>query len=118
LNTTFLTTLFCGWITNSSGFNTDFVYSQDDNTGQEYLADYGLGAMTTLTYTLDQGLWGHPVEFGFQLGLLNGNTDIVTPPTSCGIDTYHGLISDCQDGPGVNPAAAVCARHLRHRHRC
>ena len=85
----------------SSGFNTDFIYSQDDNTGQEYLADYGLGAMTTLTYTLDQGLWGHPVEFGFQLGLLHGNTEIVTPPTSCGIDTYLGLISDCQDSAGV-----------------
>lgn len=86
----------------SSGFNTDYIYSQDHFTGQEFTSDYGLGAMTTLTYTLDQGLWGHPVELGFQLGLLHGSSDVVTPPLSCGIDTYLGLISDCQDSVGVS----------------
>jgi len=85
----------------SSGLNTDFVYSQDRNTGQEFTSGYGLGAMTTLTYTLDQGLWGHPVELGFQLGLLHGRSEVVTPPTTCGIRTYLGLINDCQDSAVV-----------------
>lgn len=80
----------------SGDLATEYVYSSDDFQNP-YKTDYGMGAEFAAIYSF-ANLWGHPLELGMSFGLLSGDGDTgAAAGGSCNINTYLGIISDCQD---------------------
>lgn len=80
---------------------TDFPFAADYDDGTVFNADYGMALSYGLIYKKDQGfLGGRPMEFGLELGVLKGDDSKgheLISDCDGGVDTYLGLIDDCQD---------------------
>ena len=84
----------------ASGFADDYAYALEDPTSDPIDTNYGLGAMGSANYKFDNIYRNFGLDLGVQFGFLAGSDDTGGESNSdCdgAIETYLGLISDCQD---------------------
>lgn len=83
----------------SGNFTDEVPYAENKPTDDPYNANLGLGLSYGLVYRDEEGpLFGRPMEYGLEAGVLRGSeTTGDAVGGSCDVETYIGLIYDCQD---------------------
>lgn len=84
----------------ASGFANDYIYALEDPTSDTIDTDYGRGALGSVNYKFDQIYGNVGLDLGLQLGVLSGSDDTggeLNSECDGGIETFLGLIADCQD---------------------
>ena len=83
----------------ASGFANEYTYALEIDDGETPInTDYGLGTMGSATYSMDNVYKKFGLDLSLQFGVLLGKDDSGDPlDNSCYINTYLGLLRDCQD---------------------
>lgn len=84
----------------ASGFANDYIYALEDQTAETIYTDYGFGGLGSANYKIDSLYGDVGLDLGLQLGLLTGSDDTdgeLNSDCDGGIETFLGLIDDCQD---------------------